>query len=648
VPDWTYHPLRRIAATLLGTRRSQRAALRTLAIIGSSPGGGRLVARGFGHHHPPPHLAGSVAGVPVRNRLGAVVPPGVARDAVRALPPLGAGLIEVAPVSLADVPVVREAARGRRIPVVVHAPGPDAAAVVTALAPHVDAVRTATDPNVVHLTSPSVAVAAHALAERDKAVLVPPSVLVRAGPGWFARVTEAATPTHPAPTIRDLGRDPRRWPAWWWGLLVGLGMIGAGLGAAAITLGPALLWYDRDFLGTGVAGLHAVNHHLVHFLQHDRITMAGAMVAIGVLYTGLAVGGVRRGWPWAREAYLASGWIGFPTLLYFLGFGFVEPLHTAVAVVLFPMFLLATRAQPDRPQWTVRPEGPERQRHRALVGQLLLVCTGIGLFVGGAVVSVVGLTDVFVASDLEFLRTTPDALRAANPRLLAFIAHDRAGFGGALMAAATAITLLSAWGWRRGESWVWWSLALAAIAGFLPAVLVHGTIRYTDFGHLAPVAVGIGLTLTALVLARPYLCARPDVKLVISGSERATRTGRMVKVRRSGSATGRPGGGGGRWSSRFSARCASAGTATRRSSPDGCSARCSACCWRTPTSRWPSATWSAPSGGPRRTRRRGTRSSCTCTRCGACSTVRIGSCSWPRATACGCFPASWTPTASSR
>ncbi|HEX6359057.1 hypothetical protein [Actinophytocola sp.] len=514
MPDWTYHPLRGMAAALLGTRRSQRVALRTLAAIGSLPGGGRLIARGFGHHHPPPRLAGAVAGVPVRSRLGAVVPPSVARDAVRALPPLGAGLIEVAPVGLADVPVVREAAKGRRVPVVVRAVGPDAAAVATALAPHVDAVRTEAAPNVVHVTSPSVALAAQALSERAEAVLVTPSVLVRSGPGWFARVTEAATPASPAPSVRDVGRDPRRWPAWWWGLLVGLGMGGAGLGAAAITLGPVLLWYDREFLGMGLDQLHAINHHLVHFLQHDRITMAGTMVAIGVLYVGLAVGGIRRGWPWAREAYLVSGWIGFPTLLYFLGFGFVEPLHTAVAVVLFPMFLIATSRRSEHPQWTVWPEGPERERHRALVGQLLLVCTGIGLFVGGVVVSAVGLTDVFVESDLEFLRTGPDALRAANPRLLSFIAHDRAGFGGALMAAATAITLLSAWGWRRGESWVWWSLALAAITGFLPAMVVHGVIRYTDFGHLAPVLVGIGLTLTALILARPYLCARQEVSAV--------------------------------------------------------------------------------------------------------------------------------------
>ncbi|HEX8864658.1 MAG TPA: hypothetical protein VF821_03280, partial [Lentzea sp.] len=139
------------------------------------------------------------------------------------------------------------------------------------------------------------------------------------------------------------------------------------------------------------------------------------------------------------------------------------------------------------------------------------VCTGVGLFAGGAVVSFVGLTDVFVPSDLEFLHTTAEALNNANPRLLSFIAHDRAGFGGALMSAATAITLLSAWGWRRGEAWVWWSLALAAVFGFLPAVVVHGVIHYSDFGHLAPVFVGMAITLTALLLARPYLCGGRDV-----------------------------------------------------------------------------------------------------------------------------------------
>ncbi|NGO49239.1 hypothetical protein [Streptomyces ureilyticus] len=510
MPDWTYHPLRGAAAAVLGRPRSQRTALRLLASIGSRPVGARLIARGFGHRHPPERLGGEIAGVPVTVRLGITVPPSLAREAVRAMPPLGAGVVEVAPVSAADVETVRKAAAGRTIPLIVRAIDPEAEA---ALKPYVDGFTSGDDPHVVHVSDPSVTAAAAVLEEPGAVVLARPRVLVEAGPGWFARVTEAATPTVPAPRLRDLklrdvGRDPRRWPAWWWALLVGLGMTGAGLGAAAITLGPVLLWYDRDYLGMTVHQLHAANHHLVHFLQHDRITMAGTMASIGALYTGLAVGGIRRGWPWAREVYLLSGAIGFPTLFYFLATGFVEPLHTATALVLFPMFVAAVRRTPHTPRWHLAPEGPEPERRRALTGQLLLIVTGAGLFAGGAVISVVGLTGVFVPTDLTFLGTSAEALETLNSRLVPFVAHDRAGLGGALMSAAVAIMLLSAWGWRRGEAWVFWTLTSAAAAGFLPAVVVHTAIHYTDFIHLAPVYFGIAITGTGLLLARPYLCAK--------------------------------------------------------------------------------------------------------------------------------------------
>ncbi|MET7451416.1 hypothetical protein ABZT03_05850 [Streptomyces sp. NPDC005574] len=505
MPDWTYHPLRGPAAAVLGRRRSQRAALRLLASIGSRPGGARLISRAFGHRHPPAQLAGEIAGVPVAVRLGISVPPSLAREAVHALPPLGAGFVEVGPVASADIDTVREAAADRSVPLVVRACDPETEA---ALKPYVDGFTSDDDPHVSRVSDPSVTAAAAAIEEPGAVVLARPSVLVAAGPGWFARVIDAATPTAPAPGLHDVGRDPRRWPAWWWALLVGLGMVGAGLGAAAITLGPVLLWYDRDYLGMTVHDLHAANHHLVHFLQHDRITMAGTMVAIGALYTGLALGGIRRGWTWARTVYLLSGAIGFPTLFSFLATGFVEPLHTATTLVLFPMFVAAVLRPPPTPRWRLVPEGPEPERRRALTGQLLLIITGAGLFVGGAVISVVGLTGVFVPSDLTFLGTSRRTLETVNSRLVPFVAHDRAGFGGALMSAAVAITLLSAWGWRRGEAWVFWTLTAAAAAGFLPAVAVHGVIHYTDFFHLAPVCLGIATTGTGLLLARPYLCAK--------------------------------------------------------------------------------------------------------------------------------------------
>jgi hypothetical protein len=75
------------------------------------------------------------------------------------------------------------------------------------------------------------------------------------------------------------------------------------------------------------------------------------------------------------------------------------------------------------------------------------------------------------------------------------------------MAAATATVLLAARGWRRGESWVWWTVAVASGAGYLPALVVHAGIGYVDATHLAPPVLGAALTTVALALARPYLCA---------------------------------------------------------------------------------------------------------------------------------------------
>jgi hypothetical protein len=466
-------------------------------VLASIPGGTGLIGQLSGHSDRSPDVA---------TRLGVTVPIEVARDAIRVLPALGAGVVEVGPVGPDDVAYLRRSAADRRCTVVVRAVTPEVAARLVA---DVDRVMTTDAPDLVRLTDPSVAHASAALADPGVTVLATPGVLTDAGPGWFQRVNEAVASSAPAVQAPVVGLDPRRWPAWWWGALVGIGMICGGLVAAAITLGPLLLWYDNDYLGAGSQALDAVNPRLVHFVQHDRITLAGTMVVIGVLYTGLAWGGLRRGWVWARNAYLASGAVGFPTLFYFLGSGFLEPLHVAATLTLFPMFLLAVWKRPVSRGWTVLPDGPEPERHRALIGQLIMIMVGVGLTVGGITISVVGLTSVFVPTDLTFMGTDAHHLHDANPHLVPFIAHDRAGFGGALMAAGVAITLLSAWGWRRGEAWVWWTLMLGAVSGFGPTVLIHLLIGYTSVAHLAPLYLGIGLTATALVLARPYLCRRP-------------------------------------------------------------------------------------------------------------------------------------------
>jgi hypothetical protein len=88
---------------------------------------------------------------------------------------------------------------------------------------------------------------------------------------------------------------------------------------------------------------------------------------------------------------------------------------------------------------------------------------------------------------------------------LPFIAHDRAGFGGALIGAGLAVLLISLWGWRRGQPWVWWSLLLGCASGTVPVLIVHFAIGYTNFEHLLPVYVLVVVTVIALVLSKGYL-----------------------------------------------------------------------------------------------------------------------------------------------
>lgn len=88
-----------------------------------------------------------------------------------------------------------------------------------------------------------------------------------------------------------------------------------------------------------------------------------------------------------------------------------------------------------------------------------------------------------------------------------FIAHDRAGFGGALVAAGLAVTLISMWGWRPGQRWVWWCLLLGCSIGTVPVLVVHVAIGYTHFEHLAPVYAFVVATAVGLGLSKAYLTA---------------------------------------------------------------------------------------------------------------------------------------------
>lgn len=525
MPDWTYHPLRRPMGMLLGERRSRRAAIGLVGAL-AQVAPGRWLITGLGHTAPPRGAATVVAGVPCTAAVGASVGMAAAADAVAVMPALGAGLVEIGPISPASVEQARRVLDRARGPVKLRFEEGDAAAVKQAIGSHAALVdldgsgamiRNATAAQVqraaglgttvvVTTDDPSPAAAAALIAAGAAMVLATTACLIEAGPGWFHRSTLAYLAAR-----RDSAA--KREPAlpWLAGVGLGLGMIAGGVGAAVVALGPVLLPYDQTFLGLSSGDLVVVNARLVHFLRHDRITLAGTMVALGILYASLSWWGIREGRVWARNALLASCVVGFPTLFYFFAYQYVEPVHVALAAVLFPLFVIAVWRRPSGGVVAAEVDGPEEERRRALVGQLLMVLVGVGLIVGGLLISYVGLTTVFVPSDLSYMGTSAQALASANHRLLSFIAHDRAGFGGALISAGVAVLLVSAWGWARGQAWLWWTLAGGAIAGFGAALAVHLGVGYVDFWHVAPIYAGIVVTAVGLTLSWPYLTASSRV-----------------------------------------------------------------------------------------------------------------------------------------
>src|SRR5215203_3886801 len=220
---------------------------------------------------------------------------------------------------------------------------------------------------------------------------------------------------HLSPASRGLPDQravpPRRWPRdWVWIALLGVGMLLGGVLAWIVAATRVVLPYDEAFVGLSRAELLAVNGRLLAFLAHDRVTLAGTMIAIGALYAGLALAPMRRGERWARRAMLISGAFGFASVFLFLGFGYFDPLHALVTGLLLPFFLLGMLG--PRAQATSPPRPPRRRGWPW--GEFLFVAVGVGLLLGGITLAVMGVTVVFVPEDLAFMSTSRVALDAAS------------------------------------------------------------------------------------------------------------------------------------------------------------------------------------------------------------------------------------------
>jgi hypothetical protein len=126
------------------------------------------------------------------------------------------------------------------------------------------------------------------------------------------------------------------------------------------------------------------------------------------------------------------------------------------------------------------------------------------MILGGLTVMAFGMTRVFVPQDLEFMQLEPADLQAISERLIPLIAHDRAGFGGAIGTAGV-IVFFTVWCAKPSRS-LWQVLGLAGGVGFAAAIGVHPLVGYNDIFHLAPAFAGAAMFVIGLALTYRPMC----------------------------------------------------------------------------------------------------------------------------------------------
>ncbi|UOQ48795.1 dihydroorotate dehydrogenase [Gracilibacillus caseinilyticus] len=315
---------------------------------------------------------------------------------------------------------------------------------------------------------------------------------VFSGPGLTKRINEAMLSKEELPTEQQKG-----WRAYW---LFGLFICIGGLLALLFSVTWIILPYDEAFLGVKKIEIFQFNKRIMLFMAHDRMTLAGTMISGGIIYMNLAKHGIRHGMKWAKQATDAAAILGFLGIFSFIGFGYFDWLHLLFWLVLLPFYMrgfFSTRGISGTP--TSNNRRNHRIWKRSVWGQFLFVILGFSFILGGIVISLYGVTSVFVPTDLLYICMSPEQLQSFNDRLIPVIAHDRAGFGSALLSVGLLVLMLSLWGFHQGNKWMWWTYLVGGLPAFITAISIHIAIGYTTFIHLLPAYFAILLYTGGLV-----------------------------------------------------------------------------------------------------------------------------------------------------
>ena len=286
--------------------------------------------------------------------------------------------------------------------------------------------------------------------------------------------------------------------------LTGMALVGSGGFAILQSLSGQLLPHDVLALGMDAAALKQnANQNLVWFMFHDRVAFGGTLLAIGTAYWWLAEFSLQAGAAWAWWTFALSGGCGFLSFLAYLGYGYLDTWHGVATLFLLPVYLaglwraraLITTSLGATGIW--RRDLQEEDRVTS-AGRKMLFLSALGLAAAGFTIVVVGMTRVFVPTDVAFIGIRPEKLSSLSPVLVPVLAHDRAGFGGGLLSVGVIL------GMMMRHAPITRSLvelvSVMGLCGFGAALGVHFAIGYTNFAHLVPAYAGFLMFATGTFL----------------------------------------------------------------------------------------------------------------------------------------------------
>lgn len=166
-------------------------------------------------------------------------------------------------------------------------------------------------------------------------------------------------------------------------------------------------------------------------------------------------------------------------------------------------------------------------------GRFLLALTGVALIASGVFALFLSVTGHFLPHDVARLGMDAQQLgRIANPALVKFMFHDRAAFGGSLIAIGLLYLWIIEFPLKRGEAWAWWTLALSGVTGF-GSFLTYLGYGYLDTWHGVATLVLLPVYLAGMMQSRHLLAGekswRTLLKLPSSSSNgRRYRTGKIL------------------------------------------------------------------------------------------------------------------------